>query len=856
MANKNFKARIGIEAPLIAADNGTTAITLTGANAAVAGTLSTGGDLTVGADLIVNGNEIRSNGGTLAISLSGANATVAGDLAVNGTGGAQADITTTASSASLFNTTATTVKLGEAATTVSVGAATGTTTVNNNLDVNGTVNIDGATLSTTQATFDLANSGTTTVNAFGAATTLTMGATTGTATIRNAETVLSGNLTLGNNTIKSSGGTAAITTSGDDVTVEGDLTVDGVLNTNDVTAATTLTIDSGANMSLVSGGTILIRTDQNDARIDLQPDGTGNIGLFADTVEIGDVNANATLTTNGSLGNLILTTGTGTLSNITIAAGSNGDISLTPNGTGEVNISRVDINAGAIDGTTIGAASAAAGTFTTATATTGNITTVNSTTVDTTNLEVTNIKALDGTAAATIADTTGVITVSTALNVDNLNLNGNTVSSTDTNGSITLDPNGTGDIVLTLADGGNLINSRNYVLGAIRNSTTEAAGNIWSLNQSASTQPFRGLTVDNSADTTKLPGFIGRSYSNTAGFRSRLVFERARGTAASPTAVQNGDFLGEVDVTGYTSTGWINDTLTAVPGFFGFNAAENWVSNTNLGTSFTLSLAPTATTIASGANLVPILTLTPQTATIRSDAFTFQNGKTGTTTVMTIDVSGNVAITGDLRVNGNDILSSGNTSQITMSSAGATLELRGNTIQLEDAAGTAIKGGKIDYSRVHGCFHKVANVTAAAANTVYEFDWYTDTTAHVGNQGVTVTSGNPTRVNIDTAGAYTATVEMQAANTDNADRFAYIWLAKNGTDLTETRITVKLQKENEQVITKLWLLENIAANDYIELRFAVDNISGISLNYEAAQASPFVMPAQPSATFTIVPVGA
>ena len=43
---------------------------------------------------------------------------------------------------------------------------------------------------------------------------------------------------------------------------------------------------------------------------------------------------------------------------------SNGNIDITPAGTGAVNISKVDINSGAIDGTTIGAASAAAGTFT------------------------------------------------------------------------------------------------------------------------------------------------------------------------------------------------------------------------------------------------------------------------------------------------------------------------------------------------------------------------------------------------------------------------------------------------------------------------------------------------------------
>lgn len=186
--------------------------------------------------------------------------------------------------------------------------------------------------------------------------------------------------------------------------------------------------------------------------------------------------------------------------------------------------------------------------------------------------------------------------------------------------------------------------------------------------------------------------------------------------------------------------------------------------------------------------------------------------------------------------------------------------LKSDALTLQDAAGTSLKGGNINYRRTYGCFHKVANITAAAANTVYNFDWYTDTTAHVGNQGVTVTSGNPTRVNFDVAGSYEAIVEMQAKNTDNADRIAWVWLAKNGTDIAETRIKVQLRAVGSgtayQFITKAWCLDNIAANDYVEVRFAVDNTSGISLEYEAAQASPFVMPAQPSATFTVVPVGA
>ena len=44
---------------------------------------------------------------------------------------------------------------------------------------------------------------------------------------------------------------------------------------------------------------------------------------------------------------------------------TNGNIDLTPNGTGEVNITKVDIDSGAIDGTAIGASSASTGAFTT-----------------------------------------------------------------------------------------------------------------------------------------------------------------------------------------------------------------------------------------------------------------------------------------------------------------------------------------------------------------------------------------------------------------------------------------------------------------------------------------------------------
>jgi hypothetical protein len=217
-------------------------------------------------------------------------------------------------------------------------------------------------------------------------------------------------------------------------------------------------------------------------------------------------------------------------------------------------------------------------------------------------------------------------------------------------GNITLAPITAGSVALSLANGGNLTNNRNYVHGVIRNTTTaNTNGDIWELNtsaaQSATNPYFRGLSLDNSADTTRGPATLLRSYSGGAvagsGSRGRVIFEKARGTAASPTAVQSADVLGSVDVTGYTSTGWLNDTIPAITGTSTFAATENWVSNTNLGTNFNVALAPTATTIASGANLITVLSVSPQSAAHRSDATTFSQGKSGTTTYASLGLTGN-----------------------------------------------------------------------------------------------------------------------------------------------------------------------------------------------------------------------
>ena len=73
----------------------------------------------------------------------------------------------------------------------------------------------------------------------------------------------------------------------------------------------------------------------SNADISIIPNGTGDVNLGTDTVQVGDLNADATITTQGT-GDLILNTNNGTASgNITIADAANGDITISPNGTGE-----------------------------------------------------------------------------------------------------------------------------------------------------------------------------------------------------------------------------------------------------------------------------------------------------------------------------------------------------------------------------------------------------------------------------------------------------------------------------------------------------------------------------------------
>ena len=168
--------------------------------------------------------------------------------------------------------------------------------------------------------------------------------------------------------------------------IDADTELEVVAPTVDIDASTAVTIDTAtltitgaANVTgdldvdnININGNTIISTDTN-GDITISPDGTGTVIIDTD-LDVDNININ---------GNTITSTDT------------DGNIVITPNGTGEVDISKVDIDSGAIDGVTLG-----------------------------TNSAVTDLR------------------------VDNIKVDGNAITSTDTDGDITITPNGNGKIVL------------------------------------------------------------------------------------------------------------------------------------------------------------------------------------------------------------------------------------------------------------------------------------------------------------------------------------------------------------------------------------------------------------------------
>ena len=104
------------------------------------------------------------------------------------------------------------------------------------------------------------------------------------------------------------------------------------------------------------------------------------------------------------------------------------------------------------------------------------------------------------------------------------------------------------------------------------------------------------------------------------------------------------------------------------------------------------------------------------------------------------------------------------------------------------------------------------------------------------------------------AGIYNYQFSVQWKNTDSQAHDAWIWLRKNGTDVTGTASQFTVPSKHGSVDGHLIAAANfyvdMNAGDYVELWAAVDNIT-VSMEAYAAQTSPFAMPSIPSVVATL-----
>ena len=295
---------------------------------------------------------IGSTTGT--ITLNNALVETLGDLTVKG-----GDISTNQFSFNLLNNTATSINFAGAGTLIEIGAATGSTNINHNLDVDGDLNVDGSSITTSNTTFNVANANATTGNLFGAASTINIGiaGSSGILTIRNDSTVLQGDLQI----------------QGGDLTTN--QTTFNLINTTATTvnfagAATTLEIGSATGNTNINNNLIVdkdldvyggdFNTNQTTFNLLNTTATTVNFAGAATTLEIGSATGNTNinnnldidgdlnidggdLTTSASTFNLLSTTATtvnfaGSAANINM-----GNVTTINNLPGAVNVGSLNV---------------------------------------------------------------------------------------------------------------------------------------------------------------------------------------------------------------------------------------------------------------------------------------------------------------------------------------------------------------------------------------------------------------------------------------------------------------------------------------------------------------------------------
>ena len=143
----------------------------------------------------------------------------------------------------------------------------------------------------------------------------------------------------------------------------------------------------------------------------------------------------------------------------------------------------------------------------------------------------------------------------------------------------------------------------------------------------------------------------------------------------------------------------------------------------------------------------------------------------------------------------------------------------------------------------HAKLMRTTSQTAAAANTAYSITYDAPTNKKYIDRDAT----NNERIVFEEAGEYLVAFTAEVTSSSASDVKFYFWPSKNGTNIANMTL-IKTIHNNGGILTasRTFMLE-LAANDYIEMKWAVNSTSG---SLSATAATSF-SPASPASTLAI-----
>lgn len=145
----------------------------------------------------------------------------------------------------------------------------------------------------------------------------------------------------------------------------------------------------------------------------------------------------------------------------------------------------------------------------------------------------------------------------------------------------------------------------------------------------------------------------------------------------------------------------------------------------------------------------------------------------------------------------------------------------------------------------YGSFYDTTTQTATIINTAKAITFNTTDLS----QGVFLSTTS--RVMVDTEGVYNFDTSFQLDKTAGGTGIFDFWFRLNGVDVTDSASRIRVQGNNTEVFSSLNYFFDLKANDYVELMFAVTDLTVEITSFPAAAPHPGI----PSIILTVNNIG-